>query len=61
MDLRKAIDGDLCPVCHNKMIMERGIEVGQIFKLGTKYSKSMNCTYTNSDGKIYQWLWDVME
>ena len=51
LDLRKAIDGDLCPVCHNKMIMERGIEVGQIFKLGTKYSKSMNCTYTNSDGK----------
>lgn len=51
LDLRCAVEGDLCPVCGKPMNMRRGIEVGQIFKLGTKYSESMNCTYTNSEGK----------
>ena len=50
IDLRKAIAGDVCPVCGAPMNIERGIEVGQIFKLGTKYSAAMNCTYTDEKG-----------
>ena len=50
IDLRKAVSGDLCPVCGKPMNIERGIEVGQIFKLGTKYSSAMNCTYTDEAG-----------
>ena len=48
---RCASTGDKCPVCGLPLEMERGIEVGQIFKLGTKYSASMNCTYTDEAGK----------
>ena len=48
---RAAQLGDKCPVCGMPLAMERGIEVGQIFKLGTKYSASMDCTYTDEAGK----------
>ena len=48
---RAAQSGDKCPVCGMPLAMERGIEVGQIFKLGTKYSASMDCTYTDEAGK----------
>ena len=48
---RAAASGDKCPVCGMPLAMERGIEVGQIFKLGTKYSASMDCTYTDEAGK----------
>ena len=48
---RAAASGDKCPVCGMSLAMERGIEVGQIFKLGTKYSASMDCTYTDEAGK----------
>ena len=51
IDLRKAVSGDLCPVCGKPMNIERGIEVGQIFKLGTKYSSAMSCTYTDESGQ----------
>lgn len=51
LDLRKAVEGDLCPCCNKPMKIERGIEVGQIFKLQTKYSSAMNCTYQNESGK----------
>ena len=51
IDVRQAVEGDICPVCGKPMKMERGIEVGQIFKLQTKYSAAMNCTYTNEEGK----------
>ncbi len=50
-DLRKNVAGDLCPVCGKPMGQERGIEVGQIFKLQTKYSEPMNCCYVNELGK----------
>ena len=49
---RKTVAGDLCPVCGKPMKMERGIEVGQIFKLGTKYSASMKCCYQNDSGEL---------
>lgn len=49
--LRFASAGDVCPVCGAPLMQEKGIEVGQIFKLGTKYSKPMNCTYQTDNGQ----------
>jgi prolyl-tRNA synthetase len=43
--------GDQCPRCNGILEEHRGIEVGQVFFLGTKYSKSMSCTYLDKDGK----------
>jgi prolyl-tRNA synthetase len=44
--------GDGCPNCQNgKILVAKGIEVGNIFKLGTKYSESMNARFTNDQGK----------
>ncbi len=51
VDLRKAVEGDLCPCCGKPMKIQRGIEVGQIFKLQTKYSSAMHCTYQNENGQ----------
>ncbi len=50
-DLRKNVAGDLCPICGKPMEQKRGIEVGQIFKLQTKYSEPMKCVYVNEEGK----------
>lgn len=50
-DFRSASAGDPCPRCDGKLLMSRGIEVGHIFKLGTKYSQSMNATFLDPDGK----------
>jgi prolyl-tRNA synthetase len=50
-DIRVACDGDPCPGCDGTLRAERGIEVGHIFKLGTKYSKAMNATFLDEDGK----------
>ncbi|MBL8849250.1 MAG: proline--tRNA ligase [Planctomycetaceae bacterium] len=44
-DLRNAGDGDPCPKCGNRLELVHGIEVGHVFKLGTKYSISLNATY----------------
>lgn len=49
-DLASASEGDKCPQCGKPMKMERGIEVGQVFKLGTKYSKPMQCNYLDENG-----------
>jgi len=43
--------GDKCPRCEGSLEDHRGIEVGQVFFLGTKYSKSMSCTFLDKDGK----------
>jgi prolyl-tRNA synthetase len=52
LDLRMAQEGDLCPRCGKGRFQAfRGIEVGQVFKLGTKYSKSMHCVYLDEHGK----------
>ena len=48
---RKASKGDLCPCCGKPMNLERGIEVGQIFKLQTKYSVPMKATYVDENNK----------
>lgn len=51
-DLRKAAEGDLCPRCGKGRFQAfRGIEVGQVFKLGTKYSRSMGCNYLDQEGR----------
>lgn len=50
-DIRLVEQNDICPECGEKLKVTRGIEVGNIFKLGTKYSKSMNATFTDIDGK----------
>ena len=49
--LRLASVGDTCPICGAPLMQEKGIEVGQIFKLGTKYSLPMNCTYQTDNGQ----------
>ena len=51
-DLRNAEAGDGCPECDGSYINTRGIEVGHIFKLGTKYSEAMKATFLDADGKI---------
>jgi len=50
-DLVMAKAGDLCPKCGEKMSVERGNEVGNIFQLGTKYSKALNATFLDENGK----------
>lgn len=48
-DLKVLKEGDPCPVCGAPIKHTRGIEVGQVFKLGTKYSKAMNATYKDEN------------
>lgn len=51
-DFRNAVEGDLCPSCKAaKLKTCRGIEVGHIFKLGTKYSQALACTFLDENGK----------
>jgi len=55
-DLRKVVEGDPCPDggernCAGKLTIRRGIEVGHIFQLGTKYSEAMNATCLDETGK----------
>ena len=49
-DLVIAQPGDECPVCGAQLLGARGIEVSQVFQLGTKYSDSMGATFTDEDG-----------
>ena len=52
-DFAKIQVGGICPKCGKHAItISRGIEVGNIFQLGTKYTKAMNMTYVDSDGAI---------
>ena len=52
-DVAKAYDGGICPVCGKKSIYtSRGIEVGNIFQLGTRYTESMGMTYVDQDGSL---------
>jgi prolyl-tRNA synthetase len=51
-DLLLAGAGDPCPQCDGTLELYRGIEVGHIFRLGTKYSAPMGCTYTDEAGEL---------
>lgn len=51
-DFAKIQEGGICPKCGKKIVkISRGIEVGNIFQLGTKYTKSMNMTYVDANGE----------
>lgn len=50
-DLRMVKEGDPCPHCGVGLNMTRGIEAGQVFTLGTKYSKAMGATFLDENGK----------
>jgi prolyl-tRNA synthetase len=50
-DIRMAQSGDACPRCESALQISRGIEVGHIFKLGIKYSKTMAATYLDQQGR----------
>ncbi len=50
-DLRNVVAGDKSPDGAGELAIERGIEVGHVFYLGTKYSKAMNATFLGEDGK----------
>lgn len=51
-DIVSAEEGSLCPECGNPMRSSRGIEVGNIFKLGTRYTEAMGCTFSAQDGTV---------
>lgn len=50
-DVRLVREGDPCPRCNRPLVAARGIEVGQVFKLGTKYSEAMGLTYLDEQGQ----------
>ena len=49
-DIASAKEGYTCPVCGKKLNSSKGVEIGNIFQLGTRYSKAMNCTYQDENG-----------
>ena len=51
-DLRNIMEGDTCPKCGGKISFAHGIEVGNTFKLGTKYSKAMNLQYLDQNNQL---------
>ncbi|MCK4742407.1 MAG: proline--tRNA ligase [Sulfuriflexus sp.] len=51
MDIRNVVNGDISPDGEGNLSLARGIEVGHIFQLGDKYSKAMNATVLNENGK----------
>lgn len=55
-DIRLAEVGELCPQCGKPLKVTRGIEVGNIFQLGTKYSKPMNAVYLDQNGKAQPYI-----
>jgi prolyl-tRNA synthetase len=55
-DIRLVEAGELCPQCGKPLKVTRGIEVGNIFQLGTKYSKPMNAVYLDADGKAKPYI-----
>jgi len=52
IDLALVVAGDPCPACGEALEISRGIEVGHIFKLGTKYSSAMDCTFSDESGTL---------
>ena len=55
-DIRLVEAGELCPECGKPLKVTRGIEVGNIFQLGTKYSKPMNAVYLDQNGKAQPYV-----
>lgn len=56
VDIRLVEAGDFCPECGKPLKVTKGIEVGNIFQLGTKYSKPMNAVYLDENGKAQPYI-----
>lgn len=50
-DIRNVVEGDASPCGQGNIVIKRGIEVGHIFQLGSKYAEAMNCSVLNEGGK----------
>lgn len=51
-DIRNVTETDVCPKCGGKLTFKKGIEVGNTFKLGTKYSEAMDLYFADEDNKL---------
>jgi prolyl-tRNA synthetase len=51
-DLRNAVDGDPCPRCSSRLALRHAIEVGHVFKLGTKYTDALNAKFLDADEQL---------
>ena len=51
-DITKIKDGGICPTCGGKIVFKKGIEIGNTFKLGTKYSTALGLEYLDANGKL---------
>lgn len=51
-DIRNISEDDVCPICGEKLVFRHGIEVGNTFKLGTKYSESMGLFYSDENNEL---------
>ncbi len=56
VDISLVKEGELCPICHKPLKKTKGIEVGNIFQLGTKYSSPMNACYTDEQGQLKPYI-----
>ncbi|MBQ8635980.1 proline--tRNA ligase [bacterium] len=56
VDISLVKEGEYCPICKKPLKVTRGIEVGNIFQLGTKYSAPMNACYTDENGKLNPYI-----
>jgi prolyl-tRNA synthetase len=52
-DIDNAQEGDPCPTCGRPVVLRNGVEVGNIFKLGTKYTSALGATYLGEDGQAH--------
>lgn len=55
-DISNTVEGDSCPSCGKEFKFEKGIEVGHIFKLGTKYSQAMKAFYLDEEGNLKPYI-----
>jgi prolyl-tRNA synthetase len=51
-DIVNVLEGDICPQCGGKLYFKKGIEIGNLFKLGTKYSEKLNLTYLDENNNL---------
>jgi len=51
-DIKQVLPGDICPKCGGNIYFKKGIEVGNTFKLGTKYCEALNITYLDQNNKL---------
>ena len=50
-DITNVQEGDLCPCCGEKLAFKKGIEIGNLFKLGTKYAQKLGLTYLDENNQ----------